>query len=156
MDGLYDAYAWDQKKVLKELGKYSDGKVPCIGTHDPTGEALLNFVVVLDTITDPTEKKKFAAMISQAAFDLLLVTTDAEQRLVIEMTPETLKKLHDAGVTSVVDDWCYETEGGYPADDLEMDGGPLEEGSFLVFTQKGFYRIKRDEFLKSHKPGHNN
>ena len=27
MDGMYDAYAWDTAKVVKELSKYSDGKI---------------------------------------------------------------------------------------------------------------------------------
>lgn len=153
MDGMYDAYAWDNAKVLKELKKYSDGKVPCIGTHDPTGQALLNFANVLATITDPAEKKKFAAMISQSAFDLLLVTTMDENRMVIEITDELLEKLHKAGVTSVVNDWEYRSEG-YPAADIEAADTPLKAGDFLICTPKGFYINQHEEFLKAHKKGH--
>ena len=153
MDGMYDAYAWDTAKVVKELSKYSDGKIPCIGTHDPTGQALLNFTEVLATITDPFEKKKFAAMISQCAFDLLLVTTMDENRMVIEITPELLKKLNAAGVTSVVNDWEY-TSDGYPSADLEANDTPLKVGDFLICSPKGFYINQHKEFLKAHKKGH--
>ena len=155
MDGMYDAYAWKNDKVLKELSKYSDGKVPCIGTHDPTGEALLNFAKVLATIKDPAEKKKFAAMISQSAFDLLLVTTEEEKRLVIPVSDHVLQLLHEKGVYEIVDDWCYDT-ARWPDAELDLPGTRLEVGQFLICTQKGFYHIGHDEFLKSHKPGHNN
>jgi len=137
MDGMYDAYAWDNAKVLKELQKYSNGNVPCIGTHDPTGQALLNFVDVLATITSPAEKRKFAAIISQSAFDFLLVTTMDENRMVIEITAELLDSLNKAGVTSVVNDWEYKSNG-YPSADLEANATPLKVGDFLICTAKGF------------------
>lgn len=153
MHGMYDAYAWDNAKVMKELKKYSDGNVPRIGTHDPTGHALLNFANVLATITDSREKQKFAAMISQSAFDLLLITTMDENRMVIEITPDLLESLHQAGVTSVVNDWEYKSEG-YPAADVMAQETTLKAGDFLICTTKGFYINQHDEFLAAHKPGH--
>lgn len=129
---LTDSYAWKISKVVQQIEK---GKARPMGLY--SGEALINFSEVLNSIKDEEEKKKFADKVWQTGnLGMLLVTTDEEPRICIEVTQE----LYDQGLKFVVDEWMADDA---PTTDLNV-------GDFLIKSSDGYYCIRRAEFLETH------
>ena len=132
MTGRPDCYCWKYSKV--EAAK----NVRMVGTNSAAG--LINLCEVLASINNEEEKKMIADMFANSKKDLLLVTTPAENRTCIEVTPE----LYAAGITHCVDEWM----------DTDSDGNAeataLCVGDYLIVTSSGVYRIGHDEFVETH------
>jgi len=132
MTGRPDCYCWKYSKV--ESAK----NVRMVGTNSAAG--LVNLCEVLAGITSAEEKSMIADMFANSKKDLLLVTTPAEERTCIEVTPE----LYAAGITHCVDEWM----------DTDIDGNAeataLCVGDYLIVTNSGVYRIGHDEFVETH------
>ena len=134
--GRPDAYTWKHSKVA---GIVTDpSKVRLIGTN--SASAILNLSRVMAAITDHDEQLMFADMFCSINKDLLLVTTEAEDRQCIEVT----QSLYNAGLTACVDSWMEPDENG------EADATQLNIGDFLIVEGENVYCIRRDEFLETH------
>lgn len=127
-----DCYCWKFDKV-------ANAKNVCfVGTN--SAEGLLSVCKLLADIKDEDEKKMMADMFANMKKDLLLVTTPAEIRHCIEVTPE----LYEQGLTCCIDEWMeVDEEGNAPITLLNI-------GDFLIVTCNGVYRIGREEFLQTH------
>lgn len=135
--GRPDAYTWKHTKVAKIIADPS--KVRLIGTN--SASAVINLSDVMATIEDRSEKSVFADMFCSLNKDLLLVTTEAEERRCIEVTQE----FYDAGLTACVDSWMEPDENG------EANATQLQVGDFLIVEESGdVYCIRRDEFIETH------
>lgn len=132
MTGRPDCYCWKYSKVEKAKN------VRMVGTN--SAEGLINLCNVLTSITDEEEKKMIADMFANSKKDLLIVTTPAEERTCIEVTPE----LYEAGITHCVDEWMEEDSDG------NAEATALCIGDYLIITDKGVYRIGHDEFVETH------
>ena len=136
--GRPDAYTWKHSKVTPYLDDPS--KIRLIGTNSAT--AVLNLSEVMSTIENQEEKLILADMFCSLNKDLLLVSTESENRLCAEVT----KELYDAGLTACVDTWMQTDENG------DADATLLNIGDFLIintdFTE--VYCIRRDVFLETH------
>lgn len=132
MTGRPDCYCWKYSKV--ESAK----NVRMVGTNSAAG--LINLCEVLAGIQNEEEKSMIADMFANSKKDLLLVTTPAEERTCIEVTPE----LYAAGISHCVDEWM----------DTDSDGNAeataLCVGDYLIVTNSGVYRIGHDEFVETH------
>lgn len=132
MTGRPDCYCWKYSKVEKSKN------VRMVGTNSASG--LITLCEVLAGINDEEEKKMIADMFANSKKDLLLVTTPAEERTCIEVTPE----LYAAGITHCVDEWMeVDSEGNAEATALCV-------GDYLIVTDSGVYRIGHDEFVETH------
>lgn len=134
--GRPDAYTWKHSKVLALIG--GSTKVRLVGVNSVS--AILNLSEIIYTIADIKEKKMFADMFCSLSRDLLLITTEAEDRRCIEVTQD----LYDAGLTACVDSWMKPDKNG------DADATLLNVGDFLIVEDNGFYCIRRDEFLETH------
>lgn len=132
MTGRPDCYCWKYSKV--ESAK----NVRMVGTNSASG--LINLCEVLASITNKEEKSMVADMFANSKKDLLLVTTPAEDRTCIEVTPE----LYAAGITHCVDEWME------PDEDGNAEATALCVGDYLIVTNSGVYRIGHDEFVETH------
>ena len=133
--GRPDAYAWTHKK----LEKYITEEIRLIGTN--SASAVVNLSKMLTVITDPDEQMMFADMFCSWNKDLILVTTEEEDRLCIEVSQD----LYDAGLTACVDSWMNTDENG------EAEATLLSVGDFLIVQPDGsFYTIRRAEFMETH------
>lgn len=132
--GRPDSYTWKHDKVAKAKN------VRFIGTN--SAEAVINLAVTLMTITSDDEKRLFADMFCNWNKDLLLITSEAEKRTCIEITPE----LYKAGISFCVDEWMTPDKNG----DAEITY--LNIGDFLIVSPKkdSVYCIRHDEFLETH------
>lgn len=128
-----DCYCWKLSKVQ------SAKDVRTIGTN--SSESLVNLCNVMNTISDDTEKAMVADMFAKLKNDLLLVTTPAESRYCIEVT-SLLYEIND--IKWCVDEWMETDEEGY------AEATKLERGDYLIVTEKGVYRIGKEEFKKTH------
>lgn len=129
--GRPDAYAWKFSKVEQ---------FPCrpIGTNSAKG--VINLAQMLALISDEKEKLLFADMFCNWNKDLLLVTSDEEDRTCIEITQE----IYDMGITYCVDEWMeVDDMGCAPVTKLNV-------GDFLIITKNGVYCIRHDEFIETH------
>lgn len=133
MSAKTDSYAWKFDKVQNAKG------VRPIGATTAAG--IITMCDVLNGISDSHEKSMVADMFASLNKDLMLVTTPAEDRVCIEITPE----LFEAGITSCVDEWNDVDENG------EAEETILNIGDFLIVTSNGVYCIRRDEFKTTHK-----
>ena len=134
--GRPDAYTWKHSKVADIVTDPT--KVRLIGTN--SASAVINLSEVMAAITDPNERMMFADMFCSINKDLLLVTTEAEERRCIEVT----KELYDSGLTACVDAWMEPDENG------EADATQLNIGDFLIVEGDNVYCIRKDEFLETH------
>lgn len=132
--GKPDAYTWKHSKVDKAKN------VRFIGCN--SADAVINLANALNSITDEEEKKMFADMFCNLNKDLLLITSDAEQRRCIEITPE----LYSAGIIFCVDEWMETDEHG------EADITNLNIGDYLIVSDNNdaVYCIHHDEFIGTH------
>ncbi len=135
--GRPDSYTWKQKKVADLIA--DPRKLRLIGTN--SAQAVINLGEVLSTIQDTDEKTCLADMFVNLNKDLLLVTTEAEERRCIEVTRE----LYDAGITACVDSWMKPDENG------EAEATQLNVGDFLIIEEGYVYCIRHDEFVLTHE-----
>ena len=137
-----DAYAWRTSKVLKAKNKKA------LGFHSVEGAQ--TYAQVLATIQEQYEKDLFTDLLVNWAKDLLLIHTDAEHRVVIEVTEELISK---HGITEVPNSYDIEwpAEG---ADGVELT--PIKVGDALVIEKcsfgLGFYVVQKDEYELTHAP----
>jgi len=134
--GRIDAYAWKHTKVEAACSR------PC-GLE--SSEAKANLEDFLQTINDDGEREMMRKFITLFRHNFLIVHTDEEERVAMEVT----QKLYDAGLTSVVDSWME------PDDDGNAEETVLEVGDWLVINkEKGTaYCIRHKEFLMTHRIG---
>ena len=135
-----DAYAWPTSKVLKAKNKKA------LGFHSTEGA--LTYAQVLATIESQREKELFTDLLVNWARDLLLIHTDAEDRMVIVVTEELIEKY---GITEVPNSYDIEwpAEG---ADGVELT--PIKVGDALVIEKcsfgTAFYVVGKDEYELTH------
>lgn len=132
MDGKPDCYCWKHSKVDNAKD------VRIIG--DNSYEGRINLRNVLKSIPDAFEMSLVKDMFAMLKEDFLLVTTPAEQRTCIEVTPELVA----AGITQCVDEWMETDEDG------NAEATVLCVGDYLIVTDNGIYRIGHDEFVETH------
>ncbi len=137
--GRPDSYTWTTDKVKKYLD--DPESIRYIGVN--SAAALINLAKVINTIPDEDEQKMFADMFCSINKDLLLITSEEENRRCIEVTQE----LYDAGLTYVVDSWMEpdKVTGEYTATLLNVGDFIIVEGPEKI------YCIRKDEFNETHK-----
>ena len=134
--GMADAYAWDASTYAKKAAK----TVPIGYGLGATVESVEWANEIVNSVSDPTERKMLIEfLINQNS--LRLVFSKEEERKVVEVT----QQLYDSGLTYVIDDWMEPDENGL------ADATILNVGDFLVVTDKGYYCIRKNEFLETHK-----
>lgn len=137
-----DAYAWPTSKVMKAKNKKA------LGFHSVEGAQ--TYAHVLGTITNQHEKDLFTDLLVNWARDLVLIHTDAEDRMVIEVTEDLIVK---HGITHVPNSYDIEwpAEG---ADGVELT--PIKVGDALVVEQcsfgPAFYVVQETEYKLTHVP----
>lgn len=137
-----DAYAWPTSKVMKAKNKKA------LGFHSVEGAQ--TYAHVLGTITNQHEKDLFTDLLVNWARDLVLIHTDAEDRMVIEITEDLIVK---HGITHVPNSYDIEwpAEG---ADGVELT--PIKVGDALVVEQcsfgPAFYVVQETEYKLTHVP----
>ena len=129
INNMVDAYTWDTARVAKNIGNAYP-----IGVHD--GKSLMNLSAFLFSITDLKEREEFADMMANSTRDFLVCPTPAETRKVIIVDTAVGKAL---GWT-ICNEWC------------EEENCKIEYGDAIVVSEKGYYRIGREEFALTHKP----
>ena len=136
-----DAYAWRTSKVLKEKNKKN------LGFHSTEGA--FTYAQVLNTITEPRERELFTDLLVKWSSDLLLIHTDAEDRMVITVTKELL----DSGITEVANSYSIEWPDK-DADGVELT--PIKVGDALIIEPcsfgPAFYVVQKDEFELTYAP----
>ena len=134
-----DAYAWRTSKVVKAKNKKA------LGFHSTEGAQ--TYASILATIESQRERDLFTDLLVNWARDLLLIHTDAEDRMVIVVTEELIAK----GITEVPNSYDIEwpAEG---ADGVELT--PIKVGDALVVENcsfgPAFYVVGKDEFEMTH------
>ena len=137
-----DAYAWPTEKVVNAKNKKA------LGFHSTEGA--LTYAEVLATITDQYERELFTDLLVNWARDLLLIHTEAEQRMVIEVTEDLIDKY---GYTEVPNSYDIE----WPAEDADgVELTPIKVGDALVIEKcsfgNAFYVVQKDEYEMTHVP----
>ena len=136
-----DAYAWRTSKVVKAKNKKQ------LGFHSTEGAQ--TYAEVLATIESQYERDLFTDLLVNWSKDLLLIHTDAEDRMVIVVTEELISQ----GITEVPNSYDIEwpAEG---ADGVELT--PIKAGDALVIEScsfgPAFYVVQKDEFEMTHVP----
>lgn len=133
ISGRPDCYCWKFDKLEKAKD------VRPIGTNSAAG--LIALAKVLDTIPDMEEKTLLADKFANTKRDLMLVTTAAENRICIEVTPEMIS----AGITHCVDEWMKVDENG------NAEATAIYVGDYLIVGNEGVYRVGRDEFAETYE-----
>ena len=137
-----DAYAWRTSKVVKAKNKKA------LGFHSTEGAQ--TYASVLATIEDQREKDLFTDLLVNWSRDLMLIHTDAEYRMVIEVTEDLIV---NHGITEVPNSYDIEwpAEG---ADGVELT--PIKVGDALVVETcsfgPAFYVVGKDEYEMTHVP----
>ena len=137
-----DAYAWRISKVAKAKNKKA------LGFH--SSEGAQTYAAVLATMQSQHERDLFTDLLVNWGRDLLLIHTDAEKRMVIEVTEELIVK---HGITAVPNSYDIEwpAEG---ADGVELT--PIKVGDALVIENcsfgTAFYVVGKDEYELTHVP----
>lgn len=142
-----DTYAWKMEDFIKKLPKAVQ-----IGGYDPSGKAFMRAVNLMNSIVrvpgdedNPmSDYSLMAGLLANASpAGYLLIHTDAEERVVVEVTQE----LYDAGLTFIVDEWqtADENTGMYKTTDVEV-------GDFILMNHKDqtVYRIASPQFHETH------
>ena len=135
-----DAYAWRTSKVVKAKNKKA------LGFHSTEGA--LTYAAVLDTIKNDHERELFTNLLVNMANDLLLIHTDAEDRMVIEVTEDLIVK---HGITMVPNSYDIE----WPAEGATgVELTPIKVGDALVIEKcsfgPAFYVVQADEYRLTH------
>ena len=138
--GRPDAYAWKTSKVLKAKNKKA------LGFHSVEGG--LTYAQLVNTISDQYERELFTDLLVNLAKDLLLIHTDAEDRMVIEVTEELVSEYKITEVPNSYDiEWPAEG-----ADGVELT--PIKVGDALVIENcsfgPAFYVVQKDEYELTH------
>lgn len=135
-----DAYAWKTSKVVKAKNKKA------LGFHSVEGAQ--TYAQVLGTICNQYERDLFTDLLVNWARDLLLIHTDAEDRMVIEVTEELISEYKITKVPNSYDiEWPAEG-----ADGVELT--PIKVGDALVIENcsfgPAFYVVQKDEYELTH------
>lgn len=135
-----DAYAWKTSKVVKAKNKKA------LGFHSVEGAQ--TYAQVLATICNQYERDLFTDLLVNWARDLLLIHTDAEDRMVIEVTEELISEYKITEVPNSYDiEWPAEG-----ADGVELT--PIKVGDALVIENcsfgPAFYVVQKDEYELTH------
>ena len=138
-DGRLAIREWEQSKLDYMLGS----SVACsIGTH--SSAAIIAMSRVLTSITDPAEQSVLADKFCGLDQDSLLITTEAEDHLCVEVTRE----LYEEGMFLCVDSWEKTDKWGKAKSTL------LHVGDYLIFEDDGaMYCVRGDEFRKTYSIG---
>lgn len=137
-----DAYAWHASKVVKAKNKKA------LGFHSVEGAQ--TYAKVLGTIQDQYHRDLFTDLLVNWSKDLLLIHTDAEDRMVIVVTEDMIVK---HGLTHVANSYDIEwpSEG---ATGVELT--PIKVGDALVVENMSFgpavYVVQKDEYELTHVP----
>ena len=136
-----DAYSWKTSKVVKAQNKKA------LGFHSVEGAQ--TYAQVLATIGDQREKDLFTDLLVNWAKDLLLIHTEAEDRMVIVVTEELITEYKITAVPN-----SYDIE--YPAKDADgVELTPIKVGDALVIENcsfgPAFYVVQKDEFELTHE-----
>lgn len=142
-----DTYAWTMEDFISRLHKAVQ-----VGGYDATGKAFMRAVKLMNSIVrypgdedDPmSDYSLMAGLLANASpAGYLLIHTDAEERIVVEITHE----LYDAGITFCVNEWQDN-----PNENGMYEATVLEIGDFLVINQKAqtVYRIAKNQFHETH------
>jgi len=137
-----DAYAWKTSKVVN-----AENKKP-LGFHSVEGAQ--TYAQVLATIGAQYERELFTDLLVNWAKDLLLIHTDAENRIVIEVTEDLICKY---GITEVPNSYDIE----YPAEGADgVELTPIKVGDALVIENcsfgPAFYVVQKEEYELTHVP----
>lgn len=137
-----DAYAWKVEKVLKAKNKRP------LGFHSVEGAQ--TYAQVLATIQSQYERELFTDLLVNWAKDLMLIHTDAEERMVIEVTEELMTK---HGITAVPNSYDIE----WPAEGATgVELTSIKVGDALVIEQcsfgPAFYVVQKEEYELTHVP----
>ena len=135
-----DAYAWPTSKVVKAKNKKA------LGFHSTEGAQ--TYAAVLSTIEDQHERDLFTDLLVNWSRDLLLIHTDAENRMVIEVTEDLIVK---NGITMVPNSYDIE----WPAKGATgVELTPIKVGDALVIEKcsfgTAFYVVQADEYSMTH------
>ena len=136
-----DAYAWRVSKVLNAKNKKN------LGFHSTEGA--FTYAQVLSTIPEPRERELFTDLLVKWSSDLLLIHTDAEDRMAITVTKELL----NSGLTEVP--ISYDIE--WPDENATgVKLTPIKEGDALVIEEcsfgPAFYVVQKEEFELTYEP----
>ena len=125
-NNTYDAYAWTEKKVSRAI---EAGDTKPIGRFSPEG--LANFARIYNSLKTERDRDLFCDSFMPYGIDLLLIHTDAEDKMCVEVTQE----LWDAGLRYWADDWRNNSmdENGM------VDTTALKVGDLLVISPEGAY-----------------
>ena len=135
-----DAYAWHISKVAKAKNKKP------LGFH--SAEGAQTYAAVLSTIENQHERDLFSDLLVNWSKDLLLIHTDEEERMVIEVTEDLIV---EKGITMVPNSYDIE----YPAENATgVELTPIKVGDALVFEKcsfgMAFYVVQADEYGMTH------
>lgn len=135
-----DAYAWKTSKVVNSKNKKA------LGFHSVEGAQ--TYAQVLATIGSQHERDLFTDLLVNWAKDLLLIHTDAEDRVVIEVTEELISEYKITAVPNSYDiEWPAEG-----ADGVELT--PIKVGDALVIENcsfgPAFYVVQKTEYELTH------
>ena len=135
-----DAYAWKTSKVVKAKNKKA------LGFHSVEGAQ--TYAQVLSTIKEQYERELFTDLLVNWAKDLLLIHTEAEERMVIEVTEEIISEYKITEVPNSYDiEWPAEG-----ADGVELT--PIKVGDALVVENcsfgPAFYVVQKTEYELTH------
>lgn len=135
-----DAYAWHVSKVLKEKNKKKIGF--------QSVEGAFTYANVFQTMPDPHHRELFTNMLVELKHDLLLVHTDAEDRMVIVVTEEMITK---HGLTHIANSYDIE----WPAENATgVELTPVKVGDALVVEKMSFgpavYVVQKEEYELTH------
>ena len=137
-----DAYAWHTSKVVKAKNKKA------LGFHSVEGAQ--TYAQLLSTIKEQYHRDLFTDLLVNWSKDLLLIHTDAEDRMVIVVTEDMIVK---HGLTHVANSYDIEwpVEG---ATGVELT--PIKVGDALVVENMSFgpavYVVQKDEYELTHVP----
>jgi hypothetical protein len=135
-----DVYAWPVQKVVNAENKKDIGLHSVEGVH--------TYTQVLATIKEAKERELFTNFMVNLPKDVILVHTEAEKRMVIEVTQELI----DQGITYVPNSYDIEmpAEG---ADGVELT--PIKVGDALVIEHcsfgEAFYVVQAKEYGKTYE-----
>lgn len=137
-----DAYAWHTSKVVKAKNKKA------LGFHSVEGAQ--TYAQVLSTIKEQYHRDLFTDLLVNWSKDLLLIHTDAEERMVIVVTEDMIVK---HGLTHVANSYDIE----WPAEGATgVELTPIKVGDALVVENMSFgpavYVVQKDEYELTHVP----
>lgn len=139
-DNQYDTYAWKVSTVQDYIDK---GNYAVIGRHSPEG--LNNFAKLHSTLKTELDREKFCEGFMPWGIDLILIHTEEEHKMCIEVTQE----LYDAGLRYWADDWRNDQAEKDPNGMVSTTA--LEVGDILVISDIGAYVVARNIVKKTYR-----